>query len=40
VKRGRELLAGTVLATMGTLFTLAVLELGVRWLHLVPERFC
>jgi len=39
VKRGRELLAGTVLATMGTLFALAVLELGVRWLHLVPDRF-
>ena len=39
MKRGRELLAGTVLAGMGILFALALLELGVRWLHLVPDRF-
>jgi lysophospholipase L1-like esterase len=39
VKRGRELLAGAVLAGMGILFALALLELGVRWLHLVPDRF-
>jgi lysophospholipase L1-like esterase len=39
VKRGRESLAGTVLAGMGVLFALALLELGVRWLHLVPDRF-
>jgi lysophospholipase L1-like esterase len=39
VKRGRELLAGSALAGLGILFALALLEFGVRWLHLVPDRF-
>lgn len=37
-KRG-EWLAGVVLAAFGVLFALATLELGVRMLHLVPDRF-
>jgi lysophospholipase L1-like esterase len=37
--RGRELLAGIVLAAVGIVFALAVLEVGVRWLHLVSDRF-
>jgi hypothetical protein len=39
VRRGREWLAGVVLAGFGILFAAAVLEAGVRWLHLVPDRF-
>ncbi len=39
MKRWRELVAGLVLATMGVLFPLALLEVGVRVLHLVPDRF-
>jgi lysophospholipase L1-like esterase len=39
VRRGRELLAGAALAAVGILFALALLELGVRWFHLVPDRF-
>ena len=39
MSRLRELLAGVVLAGVGVLFALAALELGVRWLHLVPDRF-
>lgn len=37
--RGREVLAGGLLAGMGLLFALLVLEVGIRWLHLVPDRF-
>ncbi len=33
------MLAGVVLAGMGLLFALVVLEVGIRWLHLVPDRF-
>lgn len=39
MRRSRELLAGAVLAGVGILFALAMLEMGVRWLHLVPDRF-
>jgi hypothetical protein len=39
VPRARELLAGSVLAGVGILFALVMLELGVRWMHLVPDRF-
>jgi len=39
VPRGRELLAGAILAGVGMLFALGMLELGVRWMHLVPDRF-
>jgi hypothetical protein len=39
MRRWRELLAGVVLATLGVLFPLALLEVGVRVLHLVPDRF-
>lgn len=37
--RGRELLAGAVLAGVGVVLALLVLEVGVRWMHLVPDRF-
>ncbi|HVO23184.1 MAG TPA: SGNH/GDSL hydrolase family protein [Candidatus Margulisiibacteriota bacterium] len=37
--RGRELLAGVVLASVGILLALVALEVGVRWMHLVPDRF-
>ena len=37
--KGREWLAGVVLAGVGLLFGLVVLEAGVRFLHLVPDRF-
>lgn len=37
--RGRELLAGAALAGAGILFAVVMLELGVRWMHLVPDRF-
>jgi len=33
------LLAGTVLAAVGVLFALVMLEVGIRFLHLVPDRF-
>jgi hypothetical protein len=39
VKCGREFLAGLILAGVGVFFALAMLEAGVRWLHLVPDRF-
>jgi hypothetical protein len=39
VPRARELLAGALLAAVGVLFALGMLELGVRWMHLVPDRF-
>ncbi|MFI5366137.1 MAG: SGNH/GDSL hydrolase family protein, partial [Candidatus Binatia bacterium] len=39
MQRGRELLAGALLAAVGVLFALGMLELGVRWMHLVPDRF-
>jgi hypothetical protein len=39
VKRGRELLAGAILAGVGLVLALAMLEGGVRLLHLVPDRF-
>lgn len=39
MKRGRELLVGVVLAGMGIVFALVLLEVGIRWLHLVPDRF-
>jgi hypothetical protein len=39
VPRGRELLAGAVLAGVGILFALVMLESAVRWMHLVPDRF-
>jgi hypothetical protein len=38
VPHGRELLAGTVLASLGILVALIMLEVGVRWMHLVPDR--
>lgn len=37
--RARDLLAGAVLAGVGILFALVMLEVGVRWMHLVPDRF-
>jgi len=37
--KGREWVAGAVLATIGMLFGLALLEVGVRFMHLVPDRF-
>lgn len=37
--RGRRLLGGLVLAAFGAVMALLVLELGVRMLHLVPDRF-
>ncbi len=37
--RRSERLAGAVLAGIGTLLALAALEVGVRMLHLVPDRF-
>jgi lysophospholipase L1-like esterase len=39
VRRGRDLLAGAILASVGILFALVLLEVGVRWMHLVPDRF-
>jgi len=39
VTRRGEWLAGAALAAFGALFALAALELGVRMLHLVPDRF-
>jgi len=39
VRRGRELLAGAVLAGVGVLLALVMLEFGIRFLHLVPDRF-
>jgi SGNH hydrolase-like domain, acetyltransferase AlgX len=39
VTRAREWLAGLVLAGCGLLLGLVLLEVGVRWLHLVPDRF-
>ncbi len=33
------MLAGAVLAGMGLVFALVVLEVGIRWMHLVPDRF-
>lgn len=39
MSRWRELLAGLVLAILGVLLPLAMLEVGVRVLHLVPDRF-
>ena len=37
--RARDLLAGAALAGVGILFALVMLEMGVRWMHLVPDRF-
>lgn len=37
--RSRELVAGAALAGLGVLLALALLEGGVRWLHLAPDRF-
>ncbi len=37
--RGRELLAGLFLAGAGIVFALVLFELGVRWMHLLPDRF-
>ena len=37
--RTREILAGLILAGVGFLFAFVLLELGVRWLHLIPDRF-
>jgi lysophospholipase L1-like esterase len=39
VKRGRGWLSGAILAAGGLLFALGLLEAGVRWVHLVPDRF-
>jgi hypothetical protein len=39
VPRARELLAGAVLASAGIFVALIMLEVGVRWMHLVPDRF-
>lgn len=39
MKRSREWLAGAILAAGGMMFALLMLELGVRWLHLLPDRF-
>jgi hypothetical protein len=39
VKQSREWLAGAVLAAGGMIFALVMLEVGVRWLHLLPDRF-
>ncbi len=39
MKRSREWLAGAVLGVGGLLFSLLLLEAGVRMLHLVPDRF-
>jgi hypothetical protein len=39
VTRSREWLAGGVLAAGGVIFALLMLEVGVRWLHLPPDRF-
>jgi lysophospholipase L1-like esterase len=39
VKRSHELLAGALLALFGVFFSLLLLEAGVRFLHLVPDRF-
>ncbi len=39
MKHGREILAGLLLAGAGVFFALAMLEVSVRWLHLVPDRF-
>jgi hypothetical protein len=39
VTRGREWLAGMALTVGALLFTFMVLEVGVRMLHLVPDRF-
>jgi hypothetical protein len=39
VPRGREALAGLLLAAIGVLFAVGLLEIGVRWMHLVPDRF-
>lgn len=39
MKRGSEVLAGVVLAGMGILFAVVALEVGIRILHLVPDRF-
>lgn len=36
---GREWVAGAILAGCGILFACGLLEAGVRWLHLVPDRF-
>ena len=35
----REWVASALLATVGILFGLVLLEVGVRFLHLVPDRF-
>jgi len=37
--KGREWVAGIALATIGVLVGLVALEVGVRYLHLVPDRF-
>lgn len=39
MKRSRELFAGVILALFGVVFSLVLLEAGVRFLHLVPDRF-
>lgn len=39
MKQSREWLAGAVLAACGVVFALLLLEAGVRWLHLLPDRF-
>lgn len=39
MKPSREWLAGTVLAACGTALAVVLLEVGVRWLHLLPDRF-
>jgi lysophospholipase L1-like esterase len=39
MKRGRQVLAEMVLVGLGVLFALGLLEFGVRWFHLVPDRF-
>lgn len=37
--RARDVLAGALLAGAGILFAAVMLEVGVRWMHLVPDRF-
>lgn len=39
MRQGREFLAGIVLAGVGLIVALAMIEVGVRWLHLVADHF-
>lgn len=39
MKHARGLFAGMVLVGVGIVLAVAMLEIGVRWLHLVPDRF-